>query len=102
MLDEAIAILKDAGCKNIMAQISPLSQPALLPVWLEKRGFNRGRNWVKVYRGNDPPINVPTELRVEAIGIEHGDVFADIALSAQENNYGTNRPVLCRQPTNPV
>jgi hypothetical protein len=67
-----------------MVQISPQAQPSQLPAWLEKRGFKHGRNWAKVYRGNDPPINVPTQLRVEAIGIEHADVFADIALSAFE------------------
>ena len=84
MLDAAIAVLKDAGCKNFMAQISPHSQPSQLPIWLEMRGFKRGRNWSKVYRGNEPPINVPTELHVEAIGIEHADIFADIALAAFE------------------
>lgn len=84
MLDEAVATLKDAGCKNFMAQISPLAQPSLLPIWLERRGFKRGRNWAKVYRGSEPPISVPTEMRVEAIGIDDADVFANIALSAFE------------------
>ncbi len=84
MLDEAVAVLKDAGCKNFMAQVSPMSQPPLVTTWLEKRGFKLGRNWVKMYRGNEPPIEAPSELRVEAIGIEHADVFADIALSAFE------------------
>ncbi len=84
MLDDAISILKDAGCNNFMAQISPMSQPYQLPTWLEKRGFKLGRNWAKVYRGNELPIDVPTELRVETIGIECADMFADIALSAFE------------------
>lgn len=84
MLDDTIAVLKDAGCRNFMAQISPVSQPSQLPVWFERRGFKHGRNWAKVYRGNEPSIEVPTELRVEAIGIECADMFADIALSAFE------------------
>ncbi len=83
-LDEAIDVLKRAGCKNLMAQISPVALPSHLPDWLERRGFTRGRNWAKVYRGNEPPISVPTDLRVETIGIEHADAFADIALSAFE------------------
>jgi hypothetical protein len=44
MLDEAITLLQKAGCKNYMAQISPLAQPAQLPEWLAIRGFKPGRN----------------------------------------------------------
>jgi hypothetical protein len=84
MLDDIIAILQKAGCKNYMAQVSPLAEPAQLPEWLNARGFTRGRNWAKVYRGNEPDPSILTDLRVETIGGEHADAYADIALAAFE------------------
>lgn len=82
LLDEAVGVLTNAGCKNFIAQLSPLAQPSDLPEWLNARGFTKGRNWAKVYRGNDPAPSVPTELRIESIGEEQPDAFADVALAA--------------------
>ena len=82
MLDDAVAILQNAGCKNYMAQISPLAQVNDVPEWLEARGFAKGRNWAKVYRGNASAPSVPTDLRVESIGGEQADAFADVSLPA--------------------
>lgn len=84
LLDDAIGILQNAGCKNYMAQISPLAQPSHLSEWLNFRGFVRGHNWAKVYRGNDMAQVVPTDLRVESIGKEYANAFADVALAAFE------------------
>ena len=84
LLDDAIGVLQNAGCKNFMAQISPWAQPSYLPEWLIARGFTKGRNWAKVYRGNEPAPSVSTDLRIESIGKEHADVFADVALTAFE------------------
>jgi hypothetical protein len=81
-LDEAVDIFKAAGCKNFMAQVSPLAKPAQLYTWLEQRGFKRGSNWAKVYRGNEPATRVKTDLRVAEVGGEFADKFAEIALSA--------------------
>jgi len=80
MLDEAIAFLQQAGCTNYIAQVSPLAQPAHLPEWLAARGLKPGRNWAKMYRGNDPAALIPTDLRVEKIGKEQADAFADVTL----------------------
>jgi len=82
MLDDCIAVLQNAGCKNFMAQICPLAKPLQLPGWLEQRGFVRAGNVAKVYRGNEPAPIMPTDLRVESIGKEHADAFADVVLSA--------------------
>lgn len=82
LLDDAIGILQNAGCKNFMAQISPLAQPSHLPEWLNARGFTKGRNWAKVYRGNEPAPSVATDLRIETIGEKQADAFADVALAA--------------------
>jgi len=82
LLDDAISVLKNAGCKNYMAQISPLAQPSHLLEWLNARGFTKDCNWAKVYRGNEPAPSIPTDLRVESIGIEYADDFADVTLTA--------------------
>jgi hypothetical protein len=67
-----------------MVQISPLAQPSHLPEWLVARGFTKERNWAKVYRGNDPAPSVTTDLRIELIGKELADAFADVALNVFE------------------
>ena len=82
MLDDAIALLQKAGSKTYMVQVSPLAQPSQLPEWLNARGFTKDRNWAKVYRGNESCPSVPTDLRIESIGIEHADAFAEVALTA--------------------
>jgi len=84
MLDDCIALIQQAGCQNYMAQVSPLAQPAELPVWLERRGLIHRRNWAKVYRGDEPAPLVQTSLRVESIGSESAAAFARVALSAFE------------------
>jgi hypothetical protein len=83
-LDDAVDILQKAGCKNYMAQICPLAQPSHITDWLNSRGFTRGRNWAKVYRGNEPAPSVPSDLRIQSIGTEYADAFADVAITAFE------------------
>ena len=80
MLDEAIAFLQTAGCTNYIAQVSPLAQPSQLPEWLAARGLKPGRNWAKMYRGNEPAPSISTDLRVEKIGEDQADAFADVTL----------------------
>jgi len=80
MLDEAIAFFQNNGCKNYSAQISSLAQPAQLPEWLAARGFKPGRNWAKVYRGNEPVPAISIDLRVEKIGKDQADAYADVVI----------------------
>ena len=82
LLDDAVGVLQNAGCSNYMAQISPLAQPPQLLEWLNARGFTNGGVKAKMYRGNEPAPSIPTELRVESIGKESADDFANIALAA--------------------
>jgi hypothetical protein len=84
MLDEAIAVFQNAGCKNYMAQVSPLAQPAQYSEWLAARGFKPSRNWAKVYRGNEPAPTISTDLRVEKIEKDQADAYANVALSVFE------------------
>lgn len=83
-LDQAIDVFNDAGCKNFMIQISPSAQPSQISEWLDQRGFKRGRNWAKMYRGNEAPLHVQTDLRVKAIGSEYGEDFSNVVLNAFE------------------
>jgi hypothetical protein len=80
LLDEAIKVLQEAGCQNYMVQVSPYAQPAEIPEWLAKRGITPSRNWAKVYRGSQAAPVIPTNLRVEKIGKEQADAFADVVL----------------------
>ena len=64
---------------SFAVQLSPAAQPPELPRWLEEHGFQRRDDWVKMYRGTEPPADVPTELRIEQIGIEHALAFGEIA-----------------------
>ena len=81
-LDAAIAVFHDAGCNNYKAQVGPLAQPAQLPDWLLARGFRKGRNWAKMFRGNEPVLAESTDLRVERIGIEQAEAYASVVLPA--------------------
>lgn len=78
MLDEAIAIFENANCNNYSMQVCSLVQPPDSLQWIAERGFTQGRNWAKTYRGTEPPPAITTTLRLEAIGIEHADTYADI------------------------
>jgi hypothetical protein len=84
MLDEAISILKEAGCNNYMAQLSPMAKPDQCPEWLSARGFKPSRNWAKVTRGNEPAPVISTDLRVEEIGAAQADAFANVVLATFE------------------
>lgn len=81
MLDEAVAVFQNAGCKNYRTEVSPLSLPAQYPEWLTARGFKQGgRNWAKMYRGNEPAPSISTELHMETIGKDQADAFANVLL----------------------
>jgi hypothetical protein len=81
VLDEAIAIFENAGCKNYRMEVGPLALPAQYPEWLSARGFKQGgRNWAKMYRGNEPAPAISTDLRVEPIEKDQADAFANVLL----------------------
>ncbi len=82
MLDQAIAMLQDAGVKTLCVQLSPLAEPAQLVDWLKTRGFTHGSNWAKMIRDNAPAPAVQTDLRVEAIGREQAGILTEVAITA--------------------
>jgi hypothetical protein len=83
-LDEKIRFFEKAGCKNYMVQLSPQARPIELPDWLIRRGFKKGGNWVKTIRGRQEAVERPSRIRVEEIGDERANLFAEVALNAFE------------------
>lgn len=65
--------------------VTPEAEPSEVPAWLESRGFSRGYAWTKFQRGVEPSPAAQTDLVVERVGADRGDVFADIFQRA----YGT-------------
>jgi hypothetical protein len=81
LLDHITALYAPSG--NIfMVHVAPASQPAELATWLEQRGIRRRDSWAKVYRGNDTPPDIHTDLRIESIGPEYAAAFARTGLTA--------------------
>jgi hypothetical protein len=89
-LDEAIAVFQNTGCKNYSAHVSSLAQPAQYPEWFATRGFKPGRNWAKMYRGNEPAPAISTDLRLETIGKDQADAYANVVCHV----FGM-KPVYC-------
>jgi GNAT superfamily N-acetyltransferase len=78
--------------------LAPQARPPELPSWLEHRGFVRGYGWAKFRRGAADPPQAPTELRVERVGADGVDAFAETFVRV----YGTPdffREWLARIPT---
>jgi hypothetical protein len=82
MVDDIATLYHQAGLRNFAIQVSPFAQPSALPAWLEARGLTRRDNWAKVYRGVEPPPPVPTDLRIESIGLDQAGAFAAVACTA--------------------
>ncbi len=81
LLDRITALYARTG-STFIVPLAPAARPADLVTWLEQRGIRRRDNWVKVYRGNDTPTAIPTDLRIEAVGPEYAPAFAQIGLAA--------------------
>lgn len=81
---DAVAGLYRGGNVRFMVQVSPEALSGELHARLEARGWSRKDNWAQMIRGVEPPPEIPTDLRIERIGIEHAAAFADIVCSAFE------------------
>jgi GNAT superfamily N-acetyltransferase len=83
-LDEIIAFYRDAGASRFFIQLSPHAEPENLREILQKKGFQYYNNWVKFYREIDPLPLANSQMRIEQIGAERADVFAEIIVSVFE------------------
>jgi GNAT superfamily N-acetyltransferase len=83
-LDEIDAFFGDNGVSYGIT-VTPDVVPSDLTAWLEGRGFNRGYAWAKFRRGIEPAAALETDLTIERIRADRGDVFAEVFQRA----YGT-------------
>jgi hypothetical protein len=83
VLDDIVSFYEPYGVK-FMVQVSPFAQPADLPRRLEARGFNFKDEWVKMYRGVDPPLVLTTGLEIRLVGPDQAQAFADTAMKGFE------------------
>ncbi len=84
VLDEIDAFFAGDGVAYGIT-VTPDVEPPELTTWLETRGFSRGYAWAKFRRGIESAAVPETDLTVERIGADRGDLFADIFQRA----YGT-------------
>ncbi len=70
------------GVRRFFVQVSPAATPAALFEELRRAGFRHHNNWVKLYRGVEPPPEVATDLRIERVEAEHADAFAGLIAPA--------------------
>src|SRR5436190_1170066 len=83
-LDEIDAFFGDNGVSYGIT-VTPDVVPSELTAWLAGRGFNRGYAWAKFRRGIEPAAALETDLTIERIRADRGDVFAEVFQRA----YGT-------------
>lgn len=84
-VDDVVKFYAEHDRTFVSIPIAPQAKPPDLVEWVEARGFPLSRRWPKLWRRLetllDPP---PTDLRIEAIGPDRADAFADIVTTAFE------------------
>jgi hypothetical protein len=80
----AIDRLYRAANVRYMVQVAPGAKPDQLPSWLEARNLPRLDNWAKLIRGDEAPVTIATDLRVERVGPEYAEAFARIVCAGFE------------------
>lgn len=83
-LDRIVSLYREAGVPRFFVQVSPNARPDALPNWLAARRFRHHNNWVKFYRRVGPSPAFETNLRIERIGGERAEQFADIIVRGFE------------------
>lgn len=77
-IDTIIEVYRAAGVGRFFVQLSPHAEPAYLPSLLESKGFHFHNNWIKLCRTVKPLPAAVCDFRIEEIGRERADVFADM------------------------
>lgn len=77
VVDEAIEFARANGAASLTFQIAPEADGDWEPL-LEQRGVTPASAWVKFAGAATPRPDVPTDLRVEHLGEEHGEEFARV------------------------
>ena len=91
---------RDAGVTRYFIQRHPDAAPAEIAGWLARAGLEKARGWQKFQRDLSAPPVVETNLRVEQVGEEHGEAFANIVCDAFDLRDAA-KPWIARLPGRP-
>lgn len=84
--EETVAAIVDAfraaGAARWFVHVHPEARPAEIPAWLEARGLERTRGWMKFVRGTEPVPEPATDLAIREVGPEWAEAFARIVCDA--------------------
>jgi hypothetical protein len=83
-LDGIVETFREGGIPRFFFQLAPQAGPQDLAERLAARGFELYNNWVKLYRTVDNPPKIETDLRIEQIGREQAELFANVLCHAFE------------------
>ena len=84
-VDDVLAFYAEHDQTFVSIPIAPQARPPEVADWLVAREFPESRRWPKLWRRLDTlPDRPPTDLRIEAIGADQADAFADVVHSAFE------------------
>jgi GNAT superfamily N-acetyltransferase len=81
-IEKIVNAYADAGVDRFFLQVHPDADSPELRTWLHGAGLEKARGWQKFKRNDDPAPAVSTDLRVEQVGAEFGEAFADIVCDA--------------------
>jgi GNAT superfamily N-acetyltransferase len=81
-IDRIVDLYAEAGVARYFVHVHPDSRPEDIGVWLEGRGLEEARAWVKFRRGRTAPPEVRSDLEVRRAGPEDAEAFARIEADA--------------------
>jgi GNAT superfamily N-acetyltransferase len=84
LIDDIVNTYRRSGAKRFFVQLAPSESNADLAHRLEERGFRHHNNWMKLQRGVDASPAVRTDLRVEKIGRDAAEAFAQVVVESFE------------------
>lgn len=79
---EIVQAYRERDIERFFIHRHPQAEPDQLVAWFEAAGLERARGWQKFRRGREPVPEVPSDLRIERIGTEHGEAFGRIVADA--------------------
>ena len=81
-VDALVALYAEAGVGRYFVHVHPEAQPDALGAWLETRGLEPARAWVKFRRGREAPPAAHTDLDVREATAADADAFGRIECDA--------------------
>ena len=83
-VDEVVSFYDGAERQASVVQIAPHATPPELVGWVEARGYDRGRRWVKMWHSLETVPDASTDLRIERVGREWAETFGRLIVESFE------------------